>query len=51
MEKGFEIEKTMQVEMKLEKLKLPTTVINPIKKSIVSEECMPDILRHRRYCA
>ena len=53
MEKGFEIEEIMAIEMKLEKLKTTatTTVINKIKKSIISEEYMHQILRHRRYCA
>ena len=51
MEKGFEIEGIMETGMKLEKLKVPITVINTIKKSIISEKYMHRILGHRRYCA
>ena len=51
MEKRIEIEEIMKIEMKLEKLKIPTTMINTIKKSIISEKCMHHILRHKRYCA
>ena len=51
MEKVIEIEEIMVVEMKLENLKILTTVINAIKKSIITEEPMHHILRHRRYCA
>ena len=51
MEKGFEIKEIKELEIKLEKLKIPTTVISTIKKSIISEEYMHPILRHRRYCA
>ena len=47
MEKGFEIEELMQIEMKLEKLKIPATVIN----RIISEKYIHPILRHSRYCA
>ena len=34
--------------MTLEKLQIPTTVINTIKKIIISKECMHHILRHRK---
>ena len=51
LKKGFEIEEIIEIEIKLEKLKIPTTVINTIKKSIISEEYMHHILRHRKYCA
>ena len=49
MEKVFKIEEIMETEMELGKLKMPTTVINTTKKSIISEEYMHHILRHRRY--
>ena len=32
LKKGFEIEEIMEIEIKLEKLKIPTTVINTINK-------------------
>ena len=38
MEKGFGIEEIMRVKMKLGKLKIPTTVLNTIKKSIISKK-------------
>ena len=50
MEKGTEINEIMEIEMKLEKLKIPTTMISTIKKSIISEKYMHHILRHRKYC-
>ena len=46
MEKRFEIEEIMEIEIKQEKLPIPTTVINTIK--IILEEYMHHILRHRR---
>ena len=50
MKKGFEIEETMKVQIKLKKLKIPATVINTIKGSIILKKYMYPILRCRRYC-
>ena len=51
MEKGIEIEEIKEIEIKLEKLKIPKTIVNTIKKLIISEKYLYHILRHRRYCA
>ena len=50
MEKGIEIEEMKEIEIKLEKLKIPKTIVNTIKNLIISEKCLYHILRHRRYC-
>ena len=50
IEKGVEIEKIMKIEIKLEKLKIPTTMINTIKKSVISEKYMHHISSQRIYC-
>ena len=51
MEKRFEIEEIKELETTQENLKIATTMINAIKKPVISEEYMHHILRHRRYCA
>ena len=51
MEKGIEIEQIKEIEIKLEKLKIPKTIVNTIRKLITSEKYLYHILRHRRYCA
>ena len=50
IEKGIEIEKIMEIEIKLEKLKMPMTMINTIKKSVISEKYMHQISSQRIYC-
>ena len=37
--------------MKIERPKIPKTIVNTIKKSIISDKYMHHILRDRRYCA
>ena len=51
MEKEIEIEEIMELELKLEKLKILPAIVNIIKKLIISEKYLHHILRHRRYCA
>lgn len=51
MEKGFETEERKELKIKLDRLKIPQTIVNTIKKLITSEKYMHHILRHRRYCA
>ena len=51
MEKGIEIEQIKEIEIKLEKLKIPKTIVNTIRKLITSEKYLYHNLRHRRYCA
>ena len=50
IEKGIEIEKIMEIEIKLEKLKMPMTMINTIKKSVISEKYKHQISSQRIYC-
>ena len=50
IEKGIEIEKIVEIEIKLEKLKMPMTMINTIKKSVISEKYMHQISSQRIYC-
>ena len=49
IEKVFEMEEIKEIETTPEKLKIPTTMINTIKKSLISEY-MHDILMRRKYC-
>ena len=51
MEKRIEIEEIKEIERKLEKLKIPKTIVNIIKKIIISEKYLYQILRHKTYCA
>ena len=51
MEKGIEIEEIKEIEIKLEKLKIPKTIVDTTEKLIISEKYLYHILRHRRYCA
>lgn len=51
MEKGFEIKEIKEIEIKLERLKISKTIVNTIKKLVISEKYMHQIFRHRRYCA
>ena len=50
IEKGIEIEKIMEKEIKLERLKMPMAMINTIKKSVISEKYMHQISSQRIYC-
>ena len=38
MEKGFEIERIKNIEIKLEKLKIPKTIVDAITKSVISKK-------------
>ena len=49
MEKGLELEQIKKIETKLEKLKMSKTIVDTIKKSVISEKCLFHISRHRRY--
>ena len=40
-----------EIEIKLEKLKIPKTIINTIKKIIILKKYLHHILRHKKYCA
>ena len=51
IEKGIQIEAIKEIEMELEKLKIPKTIVNTIKKLIISEKYLGRILRQRKYCA
>ena len=44
MEKGIEIEEIREIEIKLEKLKIPKTIATTIKKLIITEKYL-----HKRY--
>ena len=37
MEKGFEIKEIKEIEIKLEKLKISKTIVNTVKKLVISE--------------
>ena len=50
MDKRFEMEEIKEIETKIDRLKIPKTIVNTIKKLIISEEYMHHILIHRRYC-
>ena len=50
MEKGLEIEKIKKIEIKLEKLKISKTIVDTIKKSVISEKCLHHISRYKRFC-
>ena len=49
MEKGIEIER--KKEIKLEKLNTPKTLVDTIRKSIISKKYLYQILRRKKYCA
>ena len=54
VEKGIEIEKIKKIGIKLEKLKISKTIIDTIKKSVISEKCITfqeieDIVFNRRH--
>ena len=51
IEKGIKIEEIKEIEMELEKLKIPKTIVDTIKKLIISEKYFGRILRQRKYCA
>ena len=38
MEKGFEIERIKNIEIKLEKLKISKTIVDAITKSVISKK-------------
>ena len=50
MEKRLKIGRIKKIEIRLEKLKISNTLIDTIKKSVISEKCLHHISRHRRYC-
>ena len=50
IEKGLEIEEIKEIEIGLEKLKIPKTTVNTIRKLIIPEKYMHHILRLKRYC-
>ena len=50
MEKGLEIERIRKIEIRPEKLKISKTIVDSIKKSVISEKCLHQISRYRRYC-
>ena len=50
MEKGIEIERIKKIEMKLEKLKVSKTIVNAVRKLVISEKYLHYILRHKKYC-
>ena len=50
MEKGLVIERIRKIEIRLEKLKISKTIVDSIKKSVISEKCLHQISRYRRYC-
>ena len=47
MKKGIEIDRMNEIEIKLEKLKMPKSIINTIKKVIISKKYLCHILRHK----
>ena len=49
MEKGLGIEKIKRLEIKLEKLKISQTIVDTIKKSVISEKYLHNISRHGKY--
>ena len=51
IEKGIQTEAIKEIEMELEKLKIPKTIVNTIKNLIISEKYLGRILRQRKYCA
>ena len=50
MEKGLEIERIKKPEIKLEKLKIPKTMVDAITESVISKKYLYHILRHKKYC-
>ena len=51
MEKEIKIEEIKEIEIKLEELKIPKTIVGTIKKSIIPEKYLCHILRYKKYCA
>ena len=49
MEKRFEIGRMRKIEIKLEKLKMPKTIVDAITKSVISKKYLYHILRHKKY--
>ena len=49
MEKGLGIAKIKRLEIKLEKLKISQTIVDTIKKSVISEKYLRHISRHGKY--
>ena len=47
MEKGFEIERTKKLKIKLEEVKIPKTIVITISKSFIPEKYLYYILRHK----
>ena len=50
MEKRFEIERMKKIEVKLEKLKIPKTIVDAITESIILKKYLYQILGHKKYC-
>ena len=48
IEKGLELERIKEIEIKLEKIKLSITIADATEKSVISEKCLHHISRHRR---
>ena len=51
MEKRIEIERKKEIKIKLEKLNTPKTLVDTIRKSIISKKYLYQILRRKKYCA
>ena len=51
MEKGLEIERIKKTVINLEKLKIPKTIVDTTRKSIIPKKYLCHILRHKIYCA
>ena len=51
MEKGIKIQRKKEIEIKLEKLKIPKNIIDTIRESIILKKCLYHILRYKKYCA
>ena len=50
MEKGFEITRLKKIEIKLEKPKMPKTIVDTITESVISKKYLYPILRHKKHC-
>ena len=48
IEKGFEIERIKEIEIKLRRLKAPKTLVNAFKKPIILEVYLYHILKHKK---
>ena len=48
MENGIEIERMKEIKIKLEKLKIPKTIVNRIRKLVIPKRYFHHILRHKK---